>query len=129
VFHATLTAAADEFVGRTKRSTSLYSLVYRSVDHKALRDVCSEVSKKPLSARYARHEPHNGFGSNMRAFAVAVLELQGKRHAADYDPLFRVKTSDAFLIVGTARSALRQFQQAEPFRRKAFLALLLLQPR
>jgi hypothetical protein len=43
VFHAALTLAADHFVGVTRRATSQYSLVYRSIDHRSLRDLCIEV--------------------------------------------------------------------------------------
>jgi hypothetical protein len=129
VFHATLTAAADEFVGVTKRSTTQYSLVYRSVDHRSLRELCSEIKKPTLPAKYAPYEPRNGFGPNIKAFAAAVVELQEKRHAADYDPLIRVKSLDALLAVSTARNALNRFQRASAGRRKAFLSLLLFPPR
>jgi hypothetical protein len=129
VFHAALTAAADEFVGKTKRTTKQYSLVYRSIDHKNLRDLCTELKKQNLPAKYARYQPANGFGRNIPEFAAAVLELQEKRHAADYDPAIRIKSSDAVLAVETARTALRRFGQASATRRKAFLGLLLFQPR
>jgi len=129
VFHATLAAAADEFVGVTQRSTSRYGLVYRSVDHKSLRELCAEVRKPTLSAKYVRYQPQGGFGPDIPVFAAAFLELQEKRHAADYDPLIRVRTSDALLAIGTARSALVRFAQASASRRKAFLSLLLFSPR
>jgi hypothetical protein len=38
LFHAILAAAADLVVGTTNQSTVLYELVYRSIDHRALRD-------------------------------------------------------------------------------------------
>src|ERR1700691_675527 len=41
VFHATLAAAADQLVGVTKRASSGYTLVYRSIDHKELRELFS----------------------------------------------------------------------------------------
>src|ERR1700751_1842071 len=50
VFHAVLAAAADQFVGVTKRSTSQYGLVYRSVDHLWLKKLCEEVKKPTLKA-------------------------------------------------------------------------------
>lgn len=129
VFHATLTAAADEFVGVTKRATPQYALVYRSVDHRALRELCTEVKKPTLPPRYARHEPPKGFSAGIKAFAAALVELQEKRHAADYDPSARMKQSDALLAVATARSALRAFGSAGSRGRKAFLTLLLFPPR
>jgi hypothetical protein len=129
VFHAILTAAADEYVGKTKQSTAQYALVYRSVNHNAFREVCTELKKPTLSQRYARYAPRNGFGSNIQAFAAAALELQEKRHAADYDPSVRMGRSDALLAVNTARSALARFRKANRTRRKMFLSLLLFQPR
>lgn len=129
VFHFVLTAAADEFVGVTKKTTRRYTLVYRSIDHRALRDLCSEAKKPQLTAKYGKYAPSNGFGPNIQAFASAVLELQEKRHSADYDPSSRVKTSDVRLAIATARSAIRRFERASPGRRGAFLALLLFPPR
>ena len=129
VFHAALTAAADQFVGATKRSSNQYALVYRSIDHKTLRDICKEVQKQTLPAKYMPFAPKTGFGPNIRAFAAAMLELQEKRLDADYDPAIRVKSSDALLAVGTARSALNRFRKASASRRKALLSLLLFHPR
>ncbi|MGC2778810.1 MAG: hypothetical protein WA418_24590 [Bradyrhizobium sp.] len=129
IFHAILTAAADQFVGVTKRSTSQYALVYRSVDHSGLRALCEEVKKPTLKPKYVPHAPANGFGPNIVAFASAFLELQEKRHAADYDPSIRMRSLDAILAIRTARAALQRFNKANAKRRKAFLSLLLFPPR
>src|SRR6516225_6669624 len=43
IFHAIITAATDQFVGVTNRDESRYGLVYRSVDHRWLRELCTEV--------------------------------------------------------------------------------------
>jgi hypothetical protein len=129
IFHFTLTKAADQVVGKTRRKTSQYGLVYRSIDHGTLRSLCEEVKKPNLRPKYLRHAPSTGFGQNLQAFAAAVLELQEKRHAADYDPMIRVKRSDAILAVRTARTALRRFDRANPRRQRAFLSLLLFPPR
>jgi hypothetical protein len=129
VFHATLAAAADQFVGKTKRTESRYGLVYRSVDHSALRVICEEVKKQTLRPKYMRYAPPNGFGPNIAAFAAAVIELQEKRHSADYDPLVRMRQSDAIAATKTARAALVRFSKASVNRRKAFLGLLLFPPR
>jgi hypothetical protein len=66
------------------------------------------VIKPTLSAKYAPYQPSNGFGSNIKAFA-AVVDLQENRHAADYDPLIHLTSSDALAGVSTARSAVRRF--------------------
>ena len=131
-FHATITAAADQFVGVTNRDTSRYGLVYRSVGHAWLRDLCKEVQKPTLSNKFKSHAPSDGFGPNVTAFAAAVVELQEKRHAADYDVMIRMNKSDAVLAINTAKAALRRFNKASKAsnaRRLAYLSLLLFPPR
>lgn len=129
VFHFILAATADEFVGVTKRKTARYALVYRSVDHRALRTLCDKARKQTLAPKYQKHVPRNGLGANIQAFSDGLIELQQKRHSADYDPSFRVKTSDAKLAIATARSAISRFQRANDLRRRTFLTLLLFSPR
>jgi hypothetical protein len=72
-FHATITAAADLFIGVTNRDTSRYGLVYRGVSHAWLRDLCKEVQKQNLPNKFRPHAPSNGFGPNITAFAAAVV--------------------------------------------------------
>lgn len=129
VFHAVVTAAADDFVGRTKRQTPRYALVYRSIDHGSLRGLCTNVEKTTLPKKYIKYEPRGGFGPDLTALATAVVELQEKRHAADYDPLFRVNMTDAVLAVATGRTALIRFRRANSTRRKAFISLAVFSPR
>lgn len=129
VFHAILTEAADDFVGRRKRHTLRYALVYRSIDHSSLRDICGEVAKDTLPAKFLKYEPEGGFGPDLHALATAVIELREKRHEADYDPLFRASMSDAVFAVATARTALDRFRSANRAKRKAFLSLAVFRPR
>lgn len=129
LFHYLLATAADEVVGVTGRATNLYALVYRSIDHRALRDLCTEVKKQQPTARYQTYVPTGGFGPDVQAFAGAVIELQEKRHAADYDPSSRIGTSDAIAAITAARRAIQFFQRASKARRKVFVTLLLFPPR
>jgi ATP phosphoribosyltransferase regulatory subunit HisZ len=129
VFHATLAAAADLYVGAVKRATSEYTLVYRSVDHKDIRELCSKVRAPNLSGRFTQYSPRDGFDADIRAFAQALLELQEKRLEADYNPSVRMRSSDARLAVGIARNALHKLQTAPPASRNAFLGLLLFKVR
>jgi uncharacterized protein (UPF0332 family) len=128
-FHATITAAADRFIGTTNRDTSRYGLVYRSVSHAWLRDLCKEAKKPIPSNKFGPYVPSNGFGANINAFATAVAELQEKRHAADYDPMICMNKSDAALAISTARAALGRLERASEPERLAFLSLLLFSPR
>jgi hypothetical protein len=129
IFHATLAAAADQFVGASKRSTNRYVLVYRSISHGAIYELCSEVRKPALPRSLVRHVPPGGFGGNLRGYAAGLLELQAKRLAADYDPLTRYRRADAVAAVIVAQSALTRFKNTTDAEREAFLALLVFKPR
>jgi len=129
LFHFCLTAAADEFVGVGQRVTTRYALVYRSIDHKTLRDLCAEAKKQTPPAKYAPYVPTGGFDPNIQAFSTAAIDLQEKRNRADYNPELRFRTSDAKLAISAARSAVQRFRTAGEEHRKAFLTLLVCPPR
>lgn len=129
LFHAIVAEAADVFAGRTQRQTPRYALVYRSVDHGSLRGLCTHVRGGKLPAKYTTYAPSSGFGADLKAVATALVELQEKRHSADYDPLFRATMSDAALAVVTGRTALNRFKNANRSARRSFVSLLLFSPR
>jgi hypothetical protein len=129
LFHAAVTAAADLVVGANNRSTSRYKLVYRSPDHKSLRSMCEGVAKQTMPARFAPYVPPGGFGSDLKAFATAFVDLQEKRHAADYDPSLTVTRSEVRATVASSQTAFARFESAPAEQREAFLSLLLFQPR
>ena len=129
VFHAIVTEATDNFIGRTHRQTARYALVYRSVDHRSLRALCEAISKATPPAKYSRYVPAGGFSPDLKAVGTALVDLQEKRHLADYDPLFRTTTSDAILAVATGRSALVRFGAANRAHRSAFLSLVVITSR
>ena len=129
VFHFAMTSLADEFVGVTDRGSSRYVLVYRSIDHRRLKEVCSDVAKQTPPGKYSQYLPGNGLGANLQAFSSAVVDLQEKRHRADYDPQPRFRIFDAKLAIDAARSAIRRFNRASKERQRVFLTLLLCPPR
>jgi hypothetical protein len=129
IFHATLAAAADQFVGAGKRATNGYALVYRSINHGAIRELCLDIKKQTMPRSLARHAPPTGFGPNLTAYSEVVVDLQEKRIAADYDPLIRYRRADAVTAVIAAQNALARFDNTTDAEREAFLALLVFKPR
>ena len=128
-FHAVITGAADEFVGVTARSTREHALVMRSIDHRTIKLVCTELTKTSPPRSYLPYVPAMGFGTAVSSFCAAFPDLQEERHAADYDSLRMYVTADAYGILSTARSAINLFRAAPWPDRKAFLFLLLFPPR
>ncbi|MDP1730413.1 MAG: hypothetical protein Q8L54_04375 [Devosia sp.] len=129
VFHAIMAAAAAQFIGATKGNTSEYGLVYRSIGHRQLKDLCSDLKKPSLPQKLTAYIPSGGFGSDIVSFASAVVELQEKRHTADYDPLVKIRSADAALAVRTAESALARFAALQADAKLAFLGLLVFKSR
>lgn len=129
VFHALLGELADEFVGASQRNSNRYALVYRSVDHARLRQLCQDLARARLPQKYDSYTPTGGFGADVEAFAVTFIELQDKRHEADYDPSAHFRADDALLTVRIAREALRRLGRASAQQRKALLTLLAFPPR
>jgi hypothetical protein len=129
VFHAVLKAAADLYVGATNRTDYRYVLVYRSVDHRDLRDLCAKMKESNFSAKLAQYIPPSGFDEETRTFSKLLLELQGKRLDADYNPAIRLRTADARLAITIARDAISRLGNADPSSREAFLTLLLFKVR
>ena len=64
-------SAAYQFVRLTNRDESRYGLLYRSVDHKWLRELCKEVQKSTPSSNFRPYTPPGGFGADIAAFAAA----------------------------------------------------------
>jgi hypothetical protein len=124
VFHALATEAADQLVAATQRDTARYQQVYRSIDHKRLRSICEDLAKSTPPAKYVRYLPPAGLNSDLIAVASAVSELQDKRHLADYDSLFRARTSDVELAVATARNAVDRLRNADREQKRIFISLI-----
>ncbi len=129
VFHALLTAMADEFIGVANRSSKLYGLIYRSVEHRWLRDLCADLGKPSPPAKYSDYLPAGGIGTDLVTLATAIVDLQERRHAADYNPMLVFAASDAKFAIATARAALTLMARAPADSRKIFLTLLAFPPR
>lgn len=124
VFHFTLAALADEFVGKAERKTARYALAYRSVDHGSLAKLCKLVSNPNSRDKLAPYAPDAGFGANIERFASLMAQLKEKRTTADYDPSRWLTIKEARQAIAEARSAIEGFNKASAARRRAFLALL-----
>ena len=61
LFHFAITAAADMVLGAANQATARYALVYRSVDHAHLRNLCDQV--RATNPQKVALVPVGGFGS------------------------------------------------------------------
>jgi len=124
LFHAIVTDVADQVAGIGQRATPQYALVYRSVTHRRLSELCENIVKQKLPDKYKPFQPQGGFGPDLLAVAKAFTDLQEKRHSADYDPLYRVTASDAKLTLQAGRTAFNHWRNVPRARRRLFILLL-----
>ncbi len=129
IFHAIATALADEFVGKSRRGSPRYALVYRSLSHRDFRNTCIDLAKLPAPNRFRPYLPVDGIGDDLRGFLLIAADLQSKRHEADYDPIPRFNTADAKSVIQLAWLALDLYDSLDGDRRRIFLTLLLAPPR
>jgi hypothetical protein len=89
LFHAILTAAADQAVGFEFRAHRIYSYVYRNISHASLRELCDAIKKPALPPKFKPFEPQGGFDMNCSpsldhpAWFFPGLFDQGGPRAAD----------------------------------------------
>jgi uncharacterized protein (UPF0332 family) len=125
VFHAIAAAAADQFVGTANQKTERYRFVYRGLEPRRLREICTEATNPTPCSKCGPFLP---VGPDIKAFATAVKTFSEKRHLADYDPFYRAKRSDALVSIREAKAALARFRNAPLAERTVFLTLLHFSP-
>lgn len=93
VFHRLAAMAADTLVGSSRRRTEAWRRVYRALEHRRAKDEFRRLavfSDRPL-----------------KTIAIVFVELQGLRHAADYDPAFSImRRSDLAILISQAEAAI-----------------------
>ncbi len=81
--------------------------------------------KENLLSNTLPYVPSPGFGRPLLTFAGAFVDIQDRRHRADYDVGARYINLDALLAIGKGRSAVTGFKTADPDERRISLTLLL----
>jgi hypothetical protein len=124
LFHGILTEVSDQIVGRGQRNSAQYALVYRSIQHRHLIDLCENIVKEKVPDKYKPFVPDGGFGPDLLAVAKTFADLQEKRESADYDPLYRITASEAALTSRGGRTALEHWRNASAEMRRLFSLML-----
>ena len=118
LFHAMAKNVADTMVGVVKgnRSEQVWAQAYRGLQHGDARTACDAVRNQNVP-------------QGIRECADAFLELQAARHAADYDPLFRLTRAKAVTLVERAQEAVGKLRAASSQDRRAFAVQVLVRKR
>ncbi len=121
LFHCLAGECADLLIGATTvaRNSDAWQQVYRALDHGHAKGQCN-------AAIQGRKYPP---GSNLSIFASLFVEMQVKRHDADYDPRKRLVKSDVEADIARVEEAIRKFLATPKSDRRAFCAWVILRHR
>ncbi|MGB8364711.1 MAG: hypothetical protein ACLQUZ_05635 [Rhizomicrobium sp.] len=121
LFHCLSDWATCALVGESpaRRKTPDFRLVYRSFQHGEMRSACEQAGR-PLPPEFGIKM----FCPELRFCASTFVELQKRRHEADYDPHAEIVLSDAQDAVAGAETAAENLRIAPEDQRVLFLLTL-----
>jgi hypothetical protein len=117
VFHALAKMCADELIGVTQVGSDPWVRVYRALDHGAAKNALNQPAIHALDPA-------------AKAFSLAFIELQERRHTADYDPRpfpFGRKATQGY--VRQARQAIASLNRLTSEQRRIVATAVLLKSR
>lgn len=118
LFHSLARSCADMLVGGqgSDRSRAAWAQVYRALEH-------GEAKKR------CKSEGIRAFPKEIVNFANLFVEMQEKRHLADYDPQYRTTRSEVVEQIEAVKAVIDQFASAPSKDRRAFAVWILMKAR
>lgn len=117
LFHALAKDAADLLVGVGQaRPEKAWQQTYRALQHGDAKTACGQARNL-------------GFPQTIVNCASIFIDLQERRHSADYDPSTRLTRADALQGIALAERAVADLRATARKDRKAFAVLLLFRRR
>ena len=119
MFHALAVCCADMLVGatRARRRQEAWRQTYRALEHGHAKNQCS--NRRVLS----------GFPTEIQEFGELYIQMQRRRHDADYDPDAHFSRSDVVQFIYDTENAIAGFETVDARDRRAFAVFVLLRNR
>ena len=119
MFHCLAESCANLLVGGqgSERSQHAWNQAYRALDHGQARRRCRN------------QDIINRFPSEIQDFANLFVEMQAKRHSADYAPDATFTMPDVIQDIDSVEDAITRFDSASRKDRRAFAVYVLFQRR
>ena len=118
LFHCLATCCADMIVGGAgaDRSEPAWRQAYRALDHGSAKQRCRKAKVRE-------------FPNEIQDLANLFVDMQKKRHSADYDPEAAFSKLDVIQGINEAEDVIRSFSRAPRRDRRAFAVYLLFDSR
>ncbi len=126
LFHALVDEACRGVMGAQHDQGPYRYVLARSFTHGTMKHACTSFSGGTLKAAVTKGLPPTfQIPMEIKAVASAFVELQEKRHLADYDLTERFSRSDVVALIEQAETVIEDFASlASSNERKFFLACL-----
>ena len=118
-FHTTARCGADMLAGATRanRNQSAWEQTYRALEHGNARNQCRNQSAMAQ------------FPLEIQEFARHFVDMQQRRHHADYAPVTDFNRSVIMALIGETERVIAQFNNAPANTRRAFAIHVLFRTR
>ncbi|HRE60148.1 MAG TPA: hypothetical protein PL096_03460 [Micropepsaceae bacterium] len=125
LFHTIIRRCAQELAG-SDSSKAEYRLVYRSIDHNRVKEICQEVANPKLGTKFTKFLGNATFGRELRATASSFARLHAERHVADYDPAPERRFNKERVLdsIKEASAAVAAFNSASALEVRLFVFLI-----
>ena len=130
LFHLLCDDAAGTFIGKGSKDAKMRGLMTRAFVHTQLRQACLDVgTRTPSPILQPFFAALNPLGSpELQRLARAFVELQSRRHRADYDLSIPFTRAEVLLLLQDAQQARDDWNtlKTNQFELSRFFSLLLL---
>jgi uncharacterized protein (UPF0332 family) len=119
IFHTLAKSCADLLVGTngSQHSKPAWRQIYRSLAHTSARDACNNTKTMPK------------FPQEIQDFANMFVNMQAKRHDADYNPFHKTTKSEVITDINAVEVAIADFVSTDLKDRRAFCVWVLFKER
>ena len=119
MFHTAAQCGADLLAGATRRSRNqaAWEQIYRSLEHGHVKNQCNNRSVMA------------GFAPSVQQFGRHFVDMQRRRHDADYAPVTDFNRSVIMALIGETERVIAQFNNAPANTRRAFAIHVLFRTR
>jgi hypothetical protein len=121
VFHLLVDEACRVQIGAQHNQAPFRQVLGRAFTHGVMKEACKSFGGGTLKKGVAKGLPVSfTIPGEIREFADTFVELQGKRHLADYDLTERFKRSDVLTLIAEVRKQCENFGNLSPSSEKRF---------
>ena len=120
-FHLLVDEACRVLIGAQYNQAPFRQVLGRAFAHGVMKEACKSFGGGTLKKGVAKGLPVSfAIPGELRDLALAFVDLQEKRHLADYDLTERFKRSDVLMLISRVRNRVESFTRLPSSNEKRF---------